>query len=282
MSMPIDRQLLSLCKEKIEQADALLISAGAGMGVDSGLPDFRGDEGFWQAYPKFRRLGLSFMDLADPRWFYDNPAQAWGFYGHRYHLYKSTPPHPGFEILRRWCEEKPQGGFVFTSNVDGHFAKAGFGEEQVIECHGSINYLQCLQQCGNNIWQAQPLELNINEQDLLAEGVLPACPDCGALARPNILMFGDSGWNAQRTDQQYQRYHNWLEQKNLIKNNGLVVLEFGAGVAVPTVRLESESLVDNPFNAQLIRINPRDNAAPKNAISLACGAMEAIEQLDRL
>lgn len=38
----------------IEQADALIVAAGAGMGVDSGLPDFRGAEGFWQAYPALR------------------------------------------------------------------------------------------------------------------------------------------------------------------------------------------------------------------------------------
>jgi len=44
----------------IRQADALLIGAGAGMGVDSGLPDFRGPEGFWRAYPPFRQRGLRF------------------------------------------------------------------------------------------------------------------------------------------------------------------------------------------------------------------------------
>jgi NAD-dependent SIR2 family protein deacetylase len=44
--------------EAIAATEALLIAAGAGMGVDSGLPDFRGSEGFWQAYPPYRKLGL--------------------------------------------------------------------------------------------------------------------------------------------------------------------------------------------------------------------------------
>ena len=52
--------------EAVASADALLVGAGAGMGVDSGLPDFRGDEGFWNAYPPFAQRGLSFMDLASP------------------------------------------------------------------------------------------------------------------------------------------------------------------------------------------------------------------------
>jgi len=44
----------------LREADALLVGAGTGMGVDSGLPDFRGTEGFWRAYPVIAKLGLSF------------------------------------------------------------------------------------------------------------------------------------------------------------------------------------------------------------------------------
>ncbi|KFE66366.1 hypothetical protein [Hyalangium minutum] len=52
--------------EAIRSADALLIGAGAGMGVDSGLPDFRGNEGFWKAYPAYAKLGLDFASMANP------------------------------------------------------------------------------------------------------------------------------------------------------------------------------------------------------------------------
>src|ERR1043165_6094626 len=83
----------------IADADALLIGAGAGMGVDSGLPDFRGDEGFWKAYPPFR--GKSFSAVSNPVWFLSDPSQAWGFSGHRLHLYRDALPHAGFEILLR-------------------------------------------------------------------------------------------------------------------------------------------------------------------------------------
>ena len=47
---------LDRAAEAVASADTLLIGAGAGMGVDSGLPDFRGDKGFWRAYPALRRL----------------------------------------------------------------------------------------------------------------------------------------------------------------------------------------------------------------------------------
>ena len=77
----------ALCRQL--GAEAVFVGAGAGMGVDSGLPDFRGNEGFWKAYPPFAERGLSFIDMASPDWFDADPALAWGFYGH--HL--NVVPH---------------------------------------------------------------------------------------------------------------------------------------------------------------------------------------------
>ncbi len=67
----------------IRAADGMLITAGAGMGVDSGLLDFRGPEGFWRAYPALRHHGSSFEEMANPEGFVRHPRLAWGFYGHR-------------------------------------------------------------------------------------------------------------------------------------------------------------------------------------------------------
>src|ERR1035437_6610625 len=102
--------------EVITAADALLITAGAGMGVDSGLPDFRGTEGFWKAYPAIAKLGLSFAEMANPDCFKSSPELAWAFYGHRLNLYRATSPHPGFQELIDAGARKRHGYFVFTSN----------------------------------------------------------------------------------------------------------------------------------------------------------------------
>ena len=74
--------------------------------------------------------------LKSSRRFEDDLEFAWGFYGHRLNLYRRTEPHRGFYIMRQWADARPEGGFVFTSNVDGQFQKAGF--EDVLECHGSL------------------------------------------------------------------------------------------------------------------------------------------------
>ncbi len=98
---PMATDLFKQAAMILRSADALLLAAGAGMGVDSGLPDFRGNEGFWNAYPPLRRLHLSLQEMAQPEWFVRDPELAWSFYGHRLHLYRSTVPHEGFHILRQ-------------------------------------------------------------------------------------------------------------------------------------------------------------------------------------
>ena len=262
----------------IAAADALLIGAGAGMGVDSGLPDFRGDAGFWRAYPAAQRLGMRFGDLANPRWFRDDPPLAWGFYGHRLGLYRATAPHPGFALLRRWAAARPRGAFVFTSNVDGHFQRAGFDPARVLEVHGAIDRLQCTAACGAPLWPAPPGPLRVDPDTLRAAPPLPACPRCGALARPNILMFGDTGWDATPSLEQEDRFHTWLDD---LHEGGarLVVVECGAGRAIPTVRWTCERAA-RLLGGLLVRLNPRDPHVPEGHLSLPLPALAALQAID--
>ncbi len=271
MSLAAIESALLRAADAIRTADALLIGAGAGMGVDSGLPDFRGNEGFWKAYPPLGRRNLSFVDLANPIWFRNDPRQAWGFYGHRLNLYRTTPPHDGFQTLLAWGEAKPEGHFVFTSNVDGHFERAGFAPDRILECHGSIHYWQCSTPCEDDIWTAEPLTVVVDETDFRARLPLPLCRHCGAVARPNVLMFGDGQWLERRTDQQCQRYERWRSE---IEGRRLVTIECGAGKGVPTVRHHSERQPGT-----LIRINPREPDIPIGGISIPLGAGEALARL---
>lgn len=260
----------------IAQADALVVAAGAGMGVDSGLPDFRGNEGFWRAYPALGRAGLDFMSMASPRSFMRDPHLAWGFYGHRLALYRRTVPHAGFGLLQRWAAQTLHGGAVFTSNVDGQFQRAGFSDLPLHECHGSLHWLQCLHGCGQSPWPADALAPDIDEDACRWRGDLPACPGCGALARPNVLMFGDDGWLPDRHEAQARRLSDWLGRVNRP-----VIVEIGAGTAVPSVRHFSQLLVA-AHGGQIVRINLREpTVAPAFGVGLAGGALQALQALAR-
>jgi NAD-dependent SIR2 family protein deacetylase len=264
----------------IERARALVITAGAGMGVDSGLPDFRGDEGFWKAYPPYRNLGLSFSALANPRWFATDPAFAWGFYGHRLELYRKTRPHRGFEVLRRFAARMSEGVFVFTSNVDGQFQRAGFDADRIVECHGAIDFAQCTRDCGAGIFSADSYRIEIDEETFRAAEPLPACPRCGALARPNVLMFGDGGWDGTRADAQHERLSTWLARLSPETRGHVVVIECGAGTAIPTVRHFSEGVASSL--GKLVRLNVREPEVPAGHVGIPLGAREALEGIEQL
>ena len=270
----MDDNTILQARQVLEEAQALLITAGAGMGVDSGLPDFRGNEGFWNAYPPFRSRGLKFSDLANPQWFDRDPATAWGFYGHRKNLYRETNPHDGFRLLLAHGARLPGRYFVFTSNVDGQFQKAGYNPDRVAETHGSIHHLQCTRRdCDSGIWHSIK-RVTVDEIDMQAEEPHPRCPSCGSVARPNILMFGDGRWRTERTDRQEDRMAEWLDR---IDTSRLVVVELGAGTAIPTVRNFSEQ--QQRWGATLIRINPREPEGPPGTISLPVGSLQGLQAI---
>lgn len=268
-------QAIAQAAAALAQADALWIGAGAGMGVDSGLPDFRGNEGFWRAYPPFARRGLSFVQVANPRWFDVDPELAWGFYGHRLALYRQATPHQGFALLSRWAARLRHGAFVFTSNIDGHFQRAGFAADRLVECHGSLGWLQCARACSPALWPTGALELDVDGVTFRARPPLPACPHCGGMARPNVLMFGDERWISVRSEQQEAAQLEWLGR---LRGARLVLIECGAGTAVPVVRWTAEGLARR-WGGRLIRINPREASGPADAITLECGALEGLHAL---
>ncbi len=280
LSLLMDEKIYKQAAKYIADAQAVVITAGAGMGADSGLPTFRGTEGFWRAYPYAKKLGVSFEQLANPQWFKSDPSLAWAFYGHRLNLYRKTRPHKGYELLLKWSKDKPFSYFVFTSNVDGQFQKANFSDQQIVEIHGSIHYLQCTVPCGDDIWEAANVEVKVDLEKFRAVGELPRCPYCGAIARPNILMFGDWTWIPWRTEEQEARFNAWLDKLWKYKAR-VVIIEIGAGTAVPTVRLTSENLAMK-FNAPLIRINPDEPQIPRgiNGLSIAQGALAALSKID--
>lgn len=268
--------ILERAAEAIKNADALLITAGAGMGVDSGLPDFRGPEGFWEAYPAIAKLGLSFSEMANPSWFETDPALAWAFYGHRLNLYRRTVPHNGFQLLLKAAAQKPKGYFIFTSNVDGHFQKAGFAPDRIVECHGSIHHLQCTQNCTNEIWDAAGTVVTLDEATFRATGTLPRCKHCAGLARPNILMFGDPIWESHRSNEQHEKFDAWI--RKLDASVRLAIVEIGAGSAIPTVRCTSERMA-SLTRGTLIRINPREPEVPAGYLSVRLNAAEGLQKI---
>lgn len=200
---------MEIAAKRIKSCDALLITTGAGMGIDSGLPDFRGKEGLWKAYPFFKDTGMSFTDAASHQFFEDDPHKFWFFYGHRYNTYKETTSHEGYTILKEIAETHFNSNyFCMTSNVDGHFLKSGFAPEKIYEVHGSLMHFQCY-----DCFSIQPREETSIPLDLTSHTcpTIPTCYLCGENVRPNVLFFGDYYWISTRSDEQSQLMDAWMQ-----------------------------------------------------------------------
>jgi hypothetical protein len=133
--------------------------------------------------------------------------------------------------------------------------------------------LQCIEPCCNKVWSAKGVNIEIDE-NFCAKEPLPRCRFCQKIARPNILMFGDWSWVDRRAKIQQEYFESFLNKA--YKN--LAIIEFGAGLGVPTVRIMGERIA-NDFRATLIRVNPRE---PEGGdIELKMGAEEAIFEISK-
>ena len=148
------------------------VLTGAGISTESGIPDFRSPTGIWAKYDP--------MEYATIAAFRRDPVKVWEFYALRFEVLTKAEPNEGHlalaELERRGLLEA-----VVTQNIDGLHARAG--SDSVVEVHGSIRSASCLE-CGERV----PLEDVIAALD---DAPAPPCPRCGAVLKPDVVMFGE-------------------------------------------------------------------------------------------
>jgi len=310
-----DEATLPLAAHLIAEADALVICTGAGMGVSSGLATFRGQAaGVW---PPLIGTSLQFEDMSCPEWFErplsldstDGKTSAgfgYAFWQYRYQQYTQTPPHEGYHILHRWMKGKEGGGYSLTSNIDGAWRRIGLPEDQLHEVHGSLDFMQCVANCtkgASNIWKSTDREWNMDvdpETDAIKrDQTLPTCPNCNGRARVNVLMFSDGTFDARREEAQEKAFDDWLKRIERVNQTvpiKVMVIEIGAGTAIPTVRRMSERIIKTLGleRSSLLRINPEHPNIPgsivaatardigNRLISMTSDSLTILQRLDAL
>lgn len=255
---------LSEAKKLISNADAIAIFAGAGMSVDSGLDSFRGNNGLWTASIPIEGVEYNYLDLMTHQAFDENPIDAWKFIIRLKEKFEQTNPHEGYYHLLELLRDKDY--FIVSSNIDDQFLKAGFDENKILEIHGSINFMQCMDILEREIW----LTPDMNSYELRLDH-LPRCPNCGGHCRPNILLFGDWFWISIRSVHQQLRFQKWSSEIKASKKK-IVALEIGAGKTIPSIRKASETFAKE---CPLIRVNTMDyEIKAANHLSIQMGAKD--------
>lgn len=256
-------------KIAIQNAEAILVFAGAGMSADSNLTTYRDKEGFYNDYPLYRELKKNYVSMMSYQGVLDDPHFAWGYFAHQYSLYKNAIPHEGYMGLLKLCQSK-EDYFVVTTNVDGLFIKAGFPTNKVHEVHGSIHKLQCSIPCERNIWNTEGLNVKIDYSTMKALDNLPLCPECGFVSRPNICMYGDTdeSYIWEEAQENAQRFREWRADN---KSKKVVILEIGVGAE--GLKRHMKQYQKEFSDVTVVRINPEFDGSYSDTVlhvSLTC------------
>lgn len=149
-----------------------VVLTGAGISTESGIPDFRSPTGIWAQYDPAEYATIDAF-RADPR-------KVWSFYSRRLRVLVEAEPNAGHLALAE-LERAGRVSAVVTQNIDGLHGRAG--SRDVVEVHGSIRSSTC-PACAATYELGELLEL-------LRDSEAPECLRCGAIVKPDVVMFGE-------------------------------------------------------------------------------------------
>ena len=257
------KKTLNDIKKLIEQADCILIGAGAGLSTSAGI-NYAGDEFEKEFAPFIKKYG--FTDLYTASFYeFETEEEKWAYFAKHIKFAdtgrKATPLYKNiYELV------KNKSYFVITTNVDDQFEKAGFEKNKIFATQGSYSKLQCSEACHNKLYDDTELvNRMIEETDCnlkIPTNLVPICPVCKERMEVNL-----------RKDAYFVQDENWYKQSkayedfvNNAKDKKVILLELGVGFNTPIIiRFPFEQMTMQNKNWNLVRIN-KDNVMTWNDI----------------
>ena len=257
------KKTLNDIKKLIEQADCILIGAGAGLSTSAGI-NYAGDEFEKEFAPFIKKYG--FTDLYTASFYeFETEEEKWAYFAKHIKFAdtgrKATPLYKNiYELV------KNKSYFVITTNVDDQFEKAGFEKNKIFATQGSYSKLQCSKGCHNKLYDDTELvNRMIEETDCnlkIPTNLVPICPVCKERMEVNL-----------RKDAYFVQDENWYKQSkayedfvNNAKDKKVILLELGVGFNTPIIiRFPFEQMTMQNKNWNLVRIN-KDNVMTWNDI----------------
>lgn len=276
-------------QKAIAECDALLIIAGAGMSVDSGIFTYRGTNGIWNKSIKIGYESYRYDEISSLKMWKEFPFLAWGFKANFYSMMRSCEPHEGYYKLLDYLKNKKNNNyFICTSNIDNYFERAGFDKDKIYEVHGTMKLLQCMdKKCSirNGVIEMTEKHMPIIDKDTLISSNLPKCPNCNNILRPNVSMFGDFDFYGKPYEFSKRKMENWIYE-NEKKNSKLIILEIGCGINPHSLRMNNGKMLSGEWKLpkinkpiKFIRLNPDDEEKEENCIHVKMGCKQGIKQL---
>lgn len=189
--MHFDAHAVDLLLSRMDWSAAVVtVLTGAGISAESGIPTFRGPEGYWTVGSKVYHP----QEMATLAMFRQTPEAVWQWYLYRLGVCQAARPNDGHRALVALEHTLGDRFTLITQNVDNLHLQAGQRPERTFEIHGNIFYGRCAAECSGNIY---PLPQGISGKTkqaplTKAEWELLRCPACRALLRPHVLWFDET------------------------------------------------------------------------------------------
>lgn len=247
------KERISLAEERISQAEAVVIGAGAGLSAAAGL-DYSGSEFRKEFSDYIRKYGFSDLYTSS---FHDFPTEEerWARWARHIDFIRFRPgAMPLYKELYDLVKGKNY--FVITTNVDSQFRKAGFDNDKIFEVQGDYGLMQCAVGCHPQLYSDKSTVETIlkHSHDLTVDTeYVPVCPVCGGNmdvhVRKNQYFVQDEAWHAAA-----ERYEEFMSR--YADNGRIVMLELGIGFNTPVIiRFPFERIAFQNPKATIIRLN---------------------------
>lgn len=241
----MDEKLTKILQNFKRSKGKITILTGAGISAESGIPTFRGKEGYWTIGSKEYHP----EEMATLNMFQQKPYEVWQWYLYRKGVCDQASPNVGHLAVADIEKTFGDRFCLITQNVDGLHLKAGNSEERTYQIHGNIAFMRCSRECRSEIF---PIPSAVPAKDKNSpvtdeEKKLLLCPYCGAISRPHILWFDEC------YDEKYYRFHSSLSRAN--QTNLLIVVGTSGATNLPMQI--GDKVVSR--GAAMIDINPQLN-----------------------
>jgi NAD-dependent deacetylase len=214
----------------------VLVLTGAGVSAESGIPTFRGQDGYWRNFNP--------TTLATSEAFDRDPQLVWEWYRERRVRIRDARPNAAHEAIAR-LSQCTDDFLLVTQNVDDLHRRAGMPTEKMVQIHGDI-FMTCCSRCG----------FNRDEQKGEHEGPIPECPQCNGAMRPGVVWFGE-----QLPGHELERIQNFLERGAC--DNVIV-----AGTTATFAYIVDWALLASRHGGELIEVNPEETPLSRFATRL--------------
>ena len=204
----------------------VLVLTGAGVSAESGIPTFRGKDGYWR--------NLDPTKLATPEAFARAPQLVWDWYHERRQRIRKARPNAAHEAIARLAQCTDE-FLLVTQNVDDLHARAGVQVEKMVQIHGDIFVTRC-SRC----------ESKRHDYEHEHEVGIPRCSKCNAFMRPGVIWFGE------------QLSRNELERVDDFLDGGACDVVIVAGTTATFGYIIDWSLRPSRDGAKLIEVNPEE------------------------